>query len=104
LALEGSREFKRGAGNTVYHRGYPVNYRQHGGTPTIQISCATDGKRADVDVDYRSSKFPVAILNGHMTSSNSDVRAGNIHAWLINRWTGFASWWKSIFGVHRLLP
>jgi hypothetical protein len=48
--------------------------------PAIQISCAADGKRTDIDVDYRSSKFPVAILNGHLSSANSDVRAGNNHA------------------------
>ena len=34
-ALEGlsrSREFKRGADNSVYHKGYPINYREQGGS------------------------------------------------------------------------
>jgi hypothetical protein len=97
--LEDSREFKRDRDNTHYHKGYPLNYRQQGGVPSIQISCAEDGKRADIDVDYRSAKFPGAIVNGHLSSSNSDVRAGDNHNRHVNRWSGFASWWKNIFGV-----
>ena len=42
--------------NTVYHNGYPISYRARGGTPSIQISIATDN-RADIDVDYRSPSF-----------------------------------------------
>jgi hypothetical protein len=97
--LEDSREFKHTGDNTVYHKGYPTNYRQQGGTPSIQISCSRDGRRADIDVDYRSSKFPKAAVNGHLSSSNSDVRAGNNYAQHARRWSGFADWWKSIFGV-----
>jgi len=97
--MEASREFKRGRDNTIFHKGYPVNYRQQGGVPSIQISTSPDGKRADIDVDYRSSKFPAAVVNGHLTASNSDVRAGNNHDRHINRWAGFGSWWRSIFGV-----
>ena len=33
--LERSREFKRGVDNSVYHKGYPLNYRQQGGSPSI---------------------------------------------------------------------
>ncbi|MFN8006099.1 MAG: hypothetical protein U0V70_03560 [Terriglobia bacterium] len=97
--LEESREFKRTGDNTVYHKGYPINYRQQGGTPSIQISCSPDGKRADIDVDYRSSKFPKAVVNGHLSSANSDVRAGNNYDRHVQRWSGFGDWWKSIFGV-----
>src|SRR5262245_52942944 len=97
--MEASREFKRGRDNTVFHKGYPVNYRQQGGVPSIQISSSPDGKRADIDVDYRSSKFPAAIVNGHLTAANSDVRAGNNHDRHVYRWTGFGDWWRSIFGV-----
>ena len=97
--LDDSREFKRIGDNTVYHKGYPINYRQQGGTPSIQVSCSRDGKRADIDVDYRSSKFPKAVVNGHLSSANSDVRAGNNYARHVQRWSGFADWWKSIFGV-----
>jgi hypothetical protein len=74
--LERSREFKRVADNSVFHKGYPLNYREQGGTPSIQISIALDGRLADIDVDYRSSSFPVALFNGHLSGSNSDVRAG----------------------------
>jgi hypothetical protein len=56
--LNRSREFKRGVDNTVYHKGYPINYREQHGTPSIQISIAMDGRLADVDVDYRASFFP----------------------------------------------
>jgi hypothetical protein len=73
--LERSQEFKRGIDNAVYHKGYPLNYREQNGTPSIQVSIALDGRQADVDVDYRSSSFPVMLFNGHLSASNSDVRA-----------------------------
>lgn len=98
--LERSQEFKRGVDNTVYHRGYPISYRQQGGTPSIQVSIATDSRRADVDVDYRSSGFPVALFNGHLTSSNSDVRAGDNYDRHTNRWAGFQNWWRGFFGIR----
>jgi hypothetical protein len=97
--LSRSTEFKRGADNTVYHKGYPTNYRQQGGTPSIQMSIALDGRRADVDVDYRSSGFPAAIFNGHLTAANSDVRAGDNADRHSTRWLGFQNWWRSFFGV-----
>ena len=40
--LKASGEFFRDRDNTVYHRGYPLNYRQGGGVPSIQISMAKD--------------------------------------------------------------
>lgn len=98
--LAQSREFKRGIDNTVYHKGYPTNYRAQGGTPSIQISIALDGRRADVDVDYRSSMFPVSLLNGHLTASNSDVRAGSNSDKHSQRWAGLQSWWRSFFGIR----
>ena len=98
--LERSREFARGADNTVYHKGYPINYREQGGTPSIQFSVALDGRRADIDVDYRSSSFPAALFNGHLSSANSDVRAGNNYDRHVNRWVGFQNWWRGFFGVH----
>jgi hypothetical protein len=98
--LKRSREFKRGVDNTIYHKGYPINYRGQGGVPSIQISIALDARRADVDVDYRSSSFPAGLFNGHLTSSNSDVRAGNNYERHLNRWTGFQNWWRSFFGVR----
>ncbi len=97
--LERSREFERGVDNTVYHRGYPISYRQEG-APSIQVSIATDVRRADIDVDYRSSSFPVALFNGHLTASNSDVRAGGNYDRHANRWSGFQNWWRSFFGVR----
>ena len=99
-SLERSKEFARGADNTVYHKGYPINYRQQGGTPSIQVSSALDGRRADIDVDYRSSSFPTSMFNGHLTSSNSDVRAGENYSKHANRWTGLDNWWRSFFGIR----
>jgi hypothetical protein len=95
-----SKEFERIADNTVYHKGYPINYRQQGGAPSIQISVALDRRRADIDVDYRSSSFPVGLFNGHLTSANSDVRAGSNYDRHTNRWTGFQNWWRSFWGVR----
>ncbi|MEJ2109439.1 MAG: hypothetical protein P8Z37_05905 [Acidobacteriota bacterium] len=97
--LEASQQFKRGADNTVYHKGYPRNYRQQKGPPSMQISIAEEGTRADIDVDYRSSKIPGALLNGHLTSANSDVRAGNNYAVHSGRWGYFVNWWRGLFGL-----
>lgn len=71
--LKGSSEFFRDRDNTIYHHGYPLNYRQDG-VPSIQFSMARDGRHADIDVDYRSSSFPAGLFNGHLTAANSDVR------------------------------
>jgi hypothetical protein len=97
--LEKSKEFARGPDNTIYHHGYPVCYRSSGGTPSIQVSSRKDGKQADIDVDYRSSKFPAALVNGHLTASNSDVRSGNNDERHNQHWTGMNSWWRSILGI-----
>ena len=64
----------------------------------MQISMAEDGSRADIDVDYRSSKMPEAMWNGHLTSANSDVRAGKNYQRHNNRWSGLDAWWRRIFG------
>ena len=98
--LERSREFRRSADNTVYHHGYPTNYRQQGGAPSVQVSIASDRRRADIDVDYRTSMFPISMFNGHLTSSNSDVRAGSNYDRHINRWAGFENWWRGLFGIR----
>src|SRR5690606_20075620 len=52
-----------------------------------------------VDVDYRTSLFPVMLFNGHLSASNSDVRAGNNAERHAGRWAGFQNWWRSFFGV-----
>ena len=97
--LNRSREFRRGVDNTVYHKGYPINYREQQGTPSIQISIAMDGRLADVDVDYRASFFPVSLFNGHLSAANSDVRAGDNGERHAGRWTGYQNWWRSFFGA-----
>jgi hypothetical protein len=98
--LDRSREFKRQGDNSVYHKGYPLNYREQGGIPSIQFSIALDGGRADIDVDYRSSSFPAALFNGHLAAANSDVRAGDNADRHASRWTGFQNWWRGFFGVR----
>lgn len=97
--LKESSEFFRDRDNTVYHRGYPLNYRQDG-TPSIQFSMAKDARHADIDVDYRSSGFPAGLFNGHLTAANSDVRAGNNTQVHVQRWQGLADWWHSLFGMQ----
>jgi hypothetical protein len=97
--LHTAREFKRGHDNTVYHIGYPINFRQQGGVPSIQISVARTGKRADIDVDYRSSSPVKALVSGHLTSANSDVRAGNNASVHNRRWNGLADWWRELMAV-----
>jgi hypothetical protein len=97
--LDKSSEFSRQRDNSVFHIGYPVNYRQQPGFPSIQISVSKDGRRADIDVDYRRSGFPGALFNGHLTAANSDVRAGNNYGGHLKRWDGLANWWRNLFGI-----
>lgn len=97
--LKASSEFFRDRDNTVYHHGYPLNYRQDGGTPSIQISVAKDTRHADIDVDYRSAKFPGALVNGHLTAANSDIRAAGNTGKHLQRWQGLTTWWQSLFGL-----
>ncbi len=96
--IEKSREFKFGEENTVYHVGYAYSYRQAGKVPNIQFSISEDALRADIDVDYRSSKLPAAMWNGHLTAANSDVRAGDNYKRHNNRWAGLVNWWSAILG------
>jgi hypothetical protein len=96
--LKASGEFFRDRDNTVYHHGFPLNYRQDGGAPSIQVSISKDARHADIDVDYRSAKFPAALLNGHLTAANSDVRAGGNTQKHVHRWQGLPDWWHTPFG------
>ena len=98
--LDRSQQFKRVRDNTVFHKGYPVNYRGQGGTPSIQISMALDHRHADIDVDYRSASLPASIFNGHLSAANSDVRVGNNYDRHSQRWSGLQSWWRSFLGVN----
>jgi hypothetical protein len=103
--LESSREFFRDHENTVYHVGYPHSFRQVGKEPDMQISMSDDGLKADIDVDYRSSKSPQALFNGHLTASNSDIRAGENPTLHAERWQGLVQWWRNIFGnLKEALP
>ena len=96
--LHRSIQFFEGHENTVYHVGYPHSFRQEGDVPNMQVSVSEDGLKADIDVDYRSSKSPQALFNGHLTSANSDVRAGNNLDLHNGRWGGLIGWWRDIFG------
>ena len=71
--LEKSREFFIDHENTVYHIGFPHSYRQIG-EPNMQMSLSADGMRADIDVDYRSSKTPRHFSTD--TSPRATPRAG----------------------------
>lgn len=97
-------QFRRTGDNSIYHIGYPINFRQQGGTPSIQFSIARTGLRADIDVDYRSSSGPKALLDGHLTSANSDVRAGANYSHHIHRWEGLGDWWRNLFGFAPAIP
>ena len=96
--LSRSQEFFHDKDNAVYHKGFPICYRLKNGPPSIQFSISRDHKLSDVDVDYRSSGFPKALVNGHLSAANSDVRAGNNLARHDGRWTGLNGWWRDVFG------
>lgn len=57
--------------------------------PSIQVSLTRTGKRAYIDVDYRSSRGPKALVNGHLTSVNSNVRAGSNCFGRVRRWNAW---------------
>ncbi len=96
--LSRSQEFFRDKDNTVYHAGFPVCFRLKNGPPSIQFSISRDHKLSDIDVDYRSSGFPKGLVNGHLSASNSDVRAGNNLDRHDARWSGLNGWWRDVFG------
>jgi hypothetical protein len=96
--LKRSVEFFPGHENSVYHVGYPNDFRQAGKVPNMQFSVSEDGLKADIDVDYRSSRLPQALFNGHLSAANSDVRAGNNVERHNGRWAGMTAWWRGIFG------
>jgi hypothetical protein len=99
--LDKSQQFRQMEDNTVYHRGYPLCYRSKPAVPSIQVSATRDKTRADVDVDYRSSGFPKGIVNGHLSASNSDVRAGRNDEIHNNQWLGLNNWWRSLLSLPR---
>jgi hypothetical protein len=96
--LSRSQEFFRDKDNSVYHKGFPICFRLKNGPPSIQFSVSRDDKLADIDVDYRSSGFPKALVNGHLSAANSDVRAGNNLDRHDGRWSGLNGWWRDVFG------
>jgi hypothetical protein len=96
--LSSSREFFHDKDNTIYHKGFPICYRLKNGPPSIQFSIANDERMSDIDVDYRSSTFPKALFDGHLTAGNSDVRAGGNLDTHDNRWAGLNGWWRQVFG------
>ncbi len=94
--LTRAREFFRDKDNTVFHKDFPKNFRQRGRVPTMQISIAKEGTQADIDVDYRSSRPPKALVNGHLRAANSDVRVGGNYLGHVGRWFGLIRWWRII--------
>ena len=97
--LSRSQEFFRDRDNATYHKGFPISYRLKKGPPSIQISVSRDHKLSDIDIDYRSSGFPKALFNGHLSAANSDVRAGNNLDRHDSRWSGLNGWWRNVFGL-----
>jgi hypothetical protein len=97
--LSRSLEFFHDKDNVNYHKGFPISYRMKNGPPSIQFSISRDKKMSDIDVDYRASTFPKALVNGHLTAANSDVRAGNNLDRHDQRWAGLDGWWREVFGL-----
>jgi hypothetical protein len=75
-----------------YHKGFPLSYRQlrepgvTGMEAGVQPSYSRDGRRSDIDVDYR---FGLS----HLQPANSDVRAPGNYQKFIDRWPGLRNWW-----------
>lgn len=96
-ALSESVEFFRDKDNTVYHKDYPINFRTAGKVPSMQVSIARTGQKADIDVDYRTSRLPMSAVNGHLSAANSDVRAGANPKTHNRKWNGLVVWWRELF-------
>jgi hypothetical protein len=96
--LSSSQQFFHDKDNTIFHKGFPICYRLKNGPPSIQFSITKDERMSDIDVDYRSSTFPKALFDGHLTAGNSDIRAGGNLATHDNRWAGLNGWWRQVFG------
>jgi hypothetical protein len=101
--LARSREFARSGDNVTFHKGYPICFRSRNGVPSLQVSATKDGKRGDIDVDYRSNKFPASLVNGHLTAANSDVRAGDNDVRHNQTWSGLSNWWRGFLGLPLLV-
>jgi hypothetical protein len=96
--LSRSEEFKRRSDNDVFHAGYPICFRQRGGLPALQLSITATGRRADIDIDYRSGRVPFVLFNGHWRSSNSDVRVDRNFNRFVSRWGELSDWWNDLMG------
>jgi hypothetical protein len=96
--LSRSQQFKRTGDNDTFHAGYPISFRQRGGLPALQLSVTATGRRADIDIDYRSRRVPFVLFNGHLRSSNSDVRVGRNFNRFVNRWGELTDWWNDLMG------
>ena len=97
-----TQEFRRMGDNTVYHKGFPICYRSQPPVPSIQVSATRDEKRADLDIDYKSDGFPKGLVDGHLSASNSDVRAGNNYETHIHQWQGLNNWWRGLLSLARV--
>jgi hypothetical protein len=93
--LNRSTQFRRNHDNTLYHVGYPLNYRTNG-FPAIHLSLNPDGTQADIDIDYRPSSFPQALLESQFSTAASDIRAGDNYLRHTTRWTGLDPWWQNL--------
>jgi hypothetical protein len=96
--LSRSQQFRRRSDNGTYHAGYPICFRQRGGVPALQVSVTATGRRADIDIDYRSTRVPLVLFNGHLRSSNSDVRVDRNFNRFVDRWGGLTDWWNDLMG------
>jgi hypothetical protein len=96
--LSHSREFYHDRDNTMFHKGFPICFRLKNGPPSIQVSMSRDRRMGDIDVDYRSPKFPQCLVDGHFSAWNSDVRAADNLNRHDGRWQGLDGWWRNVFG------
>src|SRR5262249_44105868 len=96
--LQRSVEFFRDRDNTVFHVGFPQNFRQVGRVPNLQVSVSEEGRRADIDPDSRSGGIPRGLSNGHLPAPTSDGRGGNTPDRHTRRWAGLIAWWRPLFG------
>ena len=86
--LSRAAHFDKGV-NHIFHKGFPLSFRQfrkiglHGQEAGLHFCLTSDGRFAQVHVDYRFGLL-------HLTPANSDVRAEGNHQRHADRWPQFS--------------
>ena len=82
------------------HRLFAIRIRsgRSAKSPTCSSRCPMMACEPTSTSTTAQSRSPQSLFNGHLTASNSDVRAGENPTLHNARWQGLVLWWQGIFG------